>query len=107
MIRLLIANIWCLTLFLNCAVGGEMSKHNYVPPDGYVPNKETAIQIALAVWSPIYGVEKIQLEAPYRAELIGERWLVEGSQSEDRVGGVAVIEIDKNTGRIFRVSHGR
>ena len=28
--------------------------HNYVPPDGYVPDSATAVRIAEAVWIPIY-----------------------------------------------------
>ncbi len=41
--------------------------HNYVPPNGYVPDAETAVQIAVAVWSPIYGRDKIEQEKPYSA----------------------------------------
>jgi hypothetical protein len=27
----------------------------YIPKDGFVPNEATAIKIAIAVWTPIYG----------------------------------------------------
>ena len=36
-------------------------KHSHVPPNGFVPDSETAIRIASAVWTPIYG-EKHQVE---------------------------------------------
>lgn len=36
------------------SVAGE-TKHNVSPKDGLVPNAETAIKIAEAVWLPIYG----------------------------------------------------
>lgn len=39
----------------------------YKPKEGYVPDKETAIAIAVAVWKPIYGEEIINSKKPYRA----------------------------------------
>ncbi|APV48322.1 hypothetical protein BWI17_00660 [Betaproteobacteria bacterium GR16-43] len=82
--------------------------HNYVPPNGYVPDAETAVQIAVAVWSPIYGREKIEQEKPYRAVLKGDVWTVVGSlPSAYQLGGVAEIEISKKDGRVLRVTHGK
>lgn len=31
----------------------------YLPPSGMVPDAETAIAIAVAIWKPIYGAEEI------------------------------------------------
>ncbi len=84
-----------------------MTSHTYKPPDGYVASAETAIRIALAVWEPIYGKEKIERQAPYRAELNGDVWTVRGSLGHDGPGGVALVEIAKEDGRILRVSHGK
>ena len=86
-------------------------KLNYVPKDGYVPNKETAIAIAVAVWTPIYGKRQIKDEKPYVAKLTNGVWLVTGSlpqpvDGEIAVGGVAEIEISKQSGCILRVIHG-
>jgi len=81
-------------------------QHNYVPPLGYVLNEEVAISIAVAIWSPIYGKDKIENKAPFNASLEGDIWYVTGSLPENHAGGVPVIEIDKNTGQIYRVSHG-
>ncbi len=86
----------------------QAPKHNYVPPNGYVPDAKTAMQIAVAVWSPIYGTKKIQGEKPFKAKLVNGVWIVEGSlPPKYTVGGVAVAEISKRDGRILRVSHGR
>jgi len=82
-------------------------QHNYKPQDGYVSTKETAIEIAIAVWSPIYGREKIESEKPFVAELINGVWHVSGSLPEGYLGGVAECEISKDDGRIVRVSHGK
>jgi hypothetical protein len=88
--------------------GGPSNEHTYVPPHGYVPNAETAIAIAVAVWTPIYGRDKIEHERPYRATLRGDNWIVEGSlPSGEQLGGTAVAEISKTDGRIVRVSHGK
>jgi len=80
----------------------------YIPPDGFVPDKETAIKIAEAVWLPIYG-RKVTRQKPYRVKLIDERiWLVKGSvRGFFTLGGEAYIEIDKYTGEILKVTHSR
>jgi hypothetical protein len=80
--------------------------HSVVPPDGYVPNEETAIRIALAVWEPIYGASQIAEQKPYRARLERGVWIVEGTMHSE-MGGVAIAEIAKADGRVLRVSHGR
>ncbi len=83
------------------------ARHSYVPPNGFVPDSITAVRIAFAVWTPIYGQRTIQAEAPYHAHLEGAVWTVYGSMpSGDNVGGVAVVEIAKQDARILRVSHG-
>ena len=86
----------------------EPAKHNVVPKDGYVPNAETAITIAVAVWVPIYGSENIAGQKPYKATLGADGvWVVTGSLPKGWLGGVALAEIAKSDGRVLRVSHGR
>jgi len=87
----------------------------YKPKDGYVPNAETAMRIAEAVWIPIYGAKVVEAEKPFRAQLLKDKtWLVEGSWKESTngtggivFGGVALAEIAKDDGRIIRVIHGK
>jgi hypothetical protein len=81
-------------------------KHNYVPESGYVPDAVTAAKIAEAVWLPIYGKDRIEKQKPFKAELIDETWHISGHLPEQRLGGVAIAEIDKRSGKILRVSHG-
>jgi len=81
--------------------------HSYTPPNGFVPDSITAIRIATAVWTPIYGDRQIQSEQPYRANLHDGIWTVEGTLPADAKGGVAVAEIAKRDARIIRVSHGK
>jgi hypothetical protein len=96
-----------LTLAIALVGGDEGPKHNVAPDDGYVPTKEVAIKIAVAIWEPIYGADKIADEKPYRATLTEGVWTVKGSLPKGWKGGVALAEISKEDGRIIRVSHGK
>ena len=82
-------------------------KHGYVPEEGFVPNKNVAIKIAVAVWEPIYGADKIADEKPFNAKLTDGIWTVKGSLPKGRKGGVALAQISKKDGRIIRVIHGK
>lgn len=87
-------------------------EHSVIPKEGFVPDRETAIKIAEAVWTPIYGAEKISQEKPFVAELRNGVWIVSGTLPSappalTRKGGVATIEIAKRDGRILAVSHGK
>jgi len=81
-------------------------KHNYKPKQGYVPDEESAIKIAVAIWTPIYGKKQIEGEKPYNAVLKEGVWYVTGSLPKGWLGGVAEAEIAKDDGRIIRISHG-
>jgi hypothetical protein len=77
--------------------------HGIRPEEGFAPDSETAIQIALAVWRPIYGKDAIPTSAACAAMLGKEgNWSVEGPLAGD-VGGVVVAEISKDNG----VAHAR
>src|SRR3989338_6827297 len=93
-----------------CAEGTEKfveGKHSFMPASGFVPNEETAIKIAEAVWLPIYGKEVVDREKPFKATFEGDLWHVEGSLPEGWKGGVAEIEINKSDGKVLRVTHGK
>lgn len=89
------------------SISNRRDVHNYIPPQGYVPDAETAITIAVAVWIPIYGEAQIAQEKPYTAVLLNGIWTVQGSLPKEMLGGVAIAEISKIDGRVIRVSHGR
>lgn len=98
--------ILIFTVFINNTALAESPKHSYIPKNGYVPDKQTAIKIAEAIWLPIYG-EGIYNKKPFVAKLQGEVWIVHGSLPSQMIGGVPVIELSKKTGEILRVSHGK
>ena len=92
---------------LSIAFSAQEKKHNYLPANGYVPDAKTAIKIAVAVWSPIYGEKQIQNKKPYKARLNKDIWIVDGSLPKGSPGGVPEAEISKQDGRIIRISHGK
>lgn len=101
-----------LSTIIVCLTAGCVTKSSYKPQVGYVPDAETAIKVAVAVWEPIYGAQAIADQKPYRAHLTNGIWIVEGSLPESSpeqgiyvMGGVAIAEIAKANGRIFRVDH--
>jgi len=85
----------------------ETQRHTFRPKEGFVPNEKTAIKIAVAVWEPIYGENKIAGEKPYHASLSNGVWTVEGSLPKGLRGGVAFARIAKEDARILAVSHGQ
>lgn len=49
--------------------GAQQPTHgSYVPPQGFVPDSVTAVRIAVAVWTPIYG--------PYDALVLNDQTVV-------------------------------
>lgn len=71
----------------------------------YVPNEETAIKIAEAIWLPIFGNE-IYNKKPFIAKLNTKTniWVVHGTLKEEK-GGVPFIEIQKSDCKILKVYH--
>jgi len=114
--RILIIGVAGLT-FVLIVMAGSNEKNFYKPENGYIPDKETAISIAIAVWIPIYGKDKIEQEKPYKVTLSNGVWIVKGSLSQPKavigsrpkiqLGGVVIAEISKSDGTILRVSHGK
>jgi hypothetical protein len=77
----------------------------YIPKAGFVPDEATAIKIALAVLTPIYGEEVLASERPFKATLRRDVWTVSGSIPTGHVGGAAEVRLSKTTGAILRVVH--
>ena len=82
-------------------------EHNVRPPQGLVPDAKTAIAIAVAVWTPIYGEKEIASQKPYLATLANGKWTVTGSLPKFWLGGTAIAVISKSDGQVLRISHGK
>ena len=80
----------------------------YVPPNGFVTNAPTAISIARAVLTPIYGVKVIQNEEPLTATRQGDVWTVKGMLCPRRnncLRGTAELRLSATDGRVLFVTH--
>jgi len=78
-----------------------------IPVIGRVPNEETAIRIAEAVWLPIYG-DLIYDSRLFKARLVDDSiWVVYGTLPKGYAGGIPYAEISKSDGKILKVSHGK
>ena len=82
------------------------SSRSYVPKNGLVPDKDTAIAVAYAIAIPVYGKDEADSEKPFRAQLKDGKWVVLGTLHPSGVdGGTIIVQIDQPTGRIDYVSH--
>lgn len=100
--------MWMLLLI--CALVAALAyadAHSYRPKNGFVPDEKTAVRIAEAVLTPIYGDEAVIAQRPFSAKLRGTTWVVTGSLPDNQVGGVAEVRISKRTGEILQVTHTR
>jgi beta-lactamase class A len=107
-----LAMIWKLSQILQDQLGtgppGSLvnSGTKYIPANGYVPDEQTAISIAVAAWIPVYGKKQIGKQKPYKAVLKDGVWTVTGTLKH-AVGGTAEARIDRRDGRILGISHGK
>lgn len=78
------------------------------PKEGFVPDTETAIAVAIAVLKSMYGKQEIEGEAPFNATLKDGLWTVSGSDPNAKtipaggVRGVASITLAKDDGRVVQ-----
>jgi hypothetical protein len=85
---------------------GGVADPGYEPPEGFVPDAETAAKISEVVLVRIYGETQTNLEKPLKARLRGDVWIVEGTMPPKMLGGVAEVHISKKDGRILFLTHG-
>jgi NTF2 fold immunity protein/Clp amino terminal domain, pathogenicity island component len=74
-----------------------------LPKSGVVPDAATAIQIAEAVWTPMYGAETIASQTPFEAKLNHNVWIVIGSGAPETALFAFILQAD---GRILSVGRG-
>ena len=103
----MITSVIAITVVLAFAQGNMPKKPAFTPKDGFVPNAETAVKIAEAVLTPVYGEKQVLSERPFTAILEGDSWTVQGTLqcAPNCAGGTALVEISKSTGRILQMFH--
>ena len=105
MCHTLLKFVWVSLFLMVSAFGVDVSAE---PSGNMIPNEETAVAIAVAVFKPIYGEGKVESQRPFHAELNGGVWHVYGTlQQGNSLGGTAETELSREDGRIIRVWHGK
>jgi Clp amino terminal domain, pathogenicity island component/NTF2 fold immunity protein len=74
-----------------------------LPKSGTVADAETAIRIADAVWTPLYGTTAVAGQVPFKAELRFNVWIVTGSSQPEDALFAFILRAD---GRILSVGRG-
>ena len=88
-------------------VSGGTARGSYIPGNGFVPDKGTAVRVAEAILVPIYGETQVISERPFSADLRDGVWTVTGHLPDGSNGGVAEIRISKKTCEVISVTHGK
>jgi len=93
---------------LNTPIASAKKIERYDPEiDGFVPNEETAIKIAEAIWLSVFKEEDVVDYKPYKAELKDDTiWVVRGTRPFLLPGTLPYIEIQKRDCKILIVWHG-
>jgi hypothetical protein len=75
----------------------------------FLPNSKIALDFARLILDPIYGKKQMDSEAPFKIDLIDDKfWFIYGSlPKEYDVGGVAEILISKYDCKILYLLHGK
>jgi hypothetical protein len=85
----------------------DLSSHPALPESGVVPDGNTAMRIAEAVWTPLYGADTIKSQTPLEAELRHNVWIVTGSAATLQPEAALFAFILQTDGRILSVGRGR
>ncbi len=90
--------------------GKDVCEYAYSPirvvNTGIIPDAKTASKIAYEYISVVYGKRIAEEEQPYNIQLINNQiWRISGSISQNKLGGVFSITIEKQTGKIWSICH--
>ena len=71
------------------------------------PTIESVLQRAESELKIMYGAKIVDSEKPLLVSLENNIWTIVGSSKDAGKGGVSEIKIDKITGKIIHISHGK
>src|ERR1051326_7505785 len=81
----------------------DAEKTDPLPEAGCVPDPETAVRIAEAVWIPLYGEDTVKQQRPFETDLTASVWTVRGTSVLNQAAESLVIAISKIDGRILKI----
>jgi ATP-dependent Clp protease ATP-binding subunit ClpA len=87
----------------NMPVRKQVQPEATLPEAGCVPDQETAMKIAEAVWVAVYGEEFVKQQRPLETDLTAGVWTVRGSPPPEQAGQTLVARISQIDGRILKM----
>jgi hypothetical protein len=72
-----------------------------------IKDSATAVKVGEPILFGIYGKKNILSEKPYSVSHIDNYWMISGSLPKGWLGGVFLIIIDENDGKVIRITHGK
>jgi len=78
----------------------------FLPPDGFVPDADTAKKISEVILVRFFGAAQTDIEKPLTASFEDGVWIVKGTMPPNTLGGIAELHISKKDGAILFMSHG-
>jgi len=74
-----------------------------LPRAGVVPDEQTAVRIAEAIWITIYGEDRVAAQKPFKTELKANIWIVSGAATDETALHVFIL---KPNGAVMAVGEG-
>lgn len=78
----------------------------FLPDSGVVGDSITAIRLGEVYITYVFGRGILELQRPLEATLEDGHWRVAGTLPPDHLGGVAVVRISRDDGRVLQIVHG-
>ena len=77
-----------------------------LPISGVVPDEQTAVKVADAIFQPVFGATEVEKWRPYHAQLDKRGfWTVYGTLPRGMKGGTPMLKISRRNGRVLEVWH--
>lgn len=96
-------SVLLILVTITAAAGTGDSRKQPLPKDGVIPDAATAVKIAEAIFTPIFGTETVAKYQPYTAQLKDEVWTVYGTLKPGARGGTPQLTIQKTDGKVIEV----
>lgn len=91
----------------NRIIGNLQSVQGYQPPEGIIPDRFVALQVAETILRKIYGEDIINRQKPFHVESVHDYWVIQGQLETGRRGGVATLVLERSNGAVRLLTHGR
>lgn len=81
----------------------RLNYSEFLRMNGVIPDGDTAIAIAEAIFQPVFGKEYSANFVPYHARFNDGVWTVYGTPKEGSRGGTPMLKVQKSDGKVLEV----